>query len=31
MYILEHHSFASFTVRCTNYNSIEIKTGLKEF
>ena len=27
--LLEHHSFLSFTVRRTNYNEIEIKTGLK--
>ena len=29
LFLLEQHSFLSFTMRCTNYNWIEIKTGLK--
>ena len=27
--LLEHHSFLSFMIKSTNYNWIEIKTGLK--
>ena len=29
LFLLEHHSFLSFTMKCTNYNYIEIKTGLR--
>ena len=29
LFLLEHHSFLSFRMRSTNYNWIEIKTGLK--
>ena len=29
LFVLEHHSFLSFTMRSTNYNQIENKTGLK--